>query len=608
MPKSSARQLSLKQKLPLLICGLLLGVVVIYSVASYRSVRNEALAIGRERLHTVADQIGDLLAVSATRTDSALRVAARDSAIVRYLQSPATATELPALAVIRRTTPASSQRIVVELWDTQGKLLLSSAPGVAAPHGDVSAEFKRAATAEHHSAIGRLRVERDTTVLPEVAAVIAGGRPIGYYVAWRRIVSTPQARDQLLRLIGPNAALLVGNDTGNVWTDLSKPVAGPPVDVRHATDVAAYTRSAAGPVFGTARAIDGAPWYVVVELGQGAVLGPANQFLRRSAIVGLILVVAGFGIAWRVSREITRPLERLTAASVEIAAGDFSQPLEISRTDELGQLAAAFNTMAAQVQGTQLMLEERVLERTLRLERLQVVMLKTERLNTLAMLGAGLAHDLNNLLFTTSLSVEVLRRESNAGKPVRPELLAQISTATIEAGRLTKRLMSFARIEMDTIEAPTPIELRAAVAAQEDLLRMILPRTVGLSMLLEVSPRRVLVPPTLIEQALVNLVANARDAMPDGGSVTVRVRESNHDTAPRLLVEVTDTGHGISPEIHETIFETFFTTKADTGTGIGLASVRAMMTSVGGDVRVDSQYGAGATFTLVFPVHEESAI
>jgi signal transduction histidine kinase len=251
------------------------------------------------------------------------------------------------------------------------------------------------------------------------------------------------------------------------------------------------------------------------------------------------------------------------------------------------------------------MLEERVLVRTKRLEMLQAVMLKTERLNTLAMLGAGLAHDLNNLLSTTSMSVEVLRRESSAGKPARVELLAQVSNATVEAGRLTMRLMSFARTEMDAIDAPVLVELRAAVAAQEDLLRMILPRTVGLRMLLEISARRVLVPSTLIEQALVNLVANARDAMPDGGTVTVRVREGNYDDAPRLLVEVTDTGNGISPDLYETIFETFFTTKALSGTGIGLASVRAMMTSIGGDVRVYSQPGEGATFTLAFPVHEE---
>ena len=272
----------------------------------------------------------------------------------------------------------------------------------------------------------------------------------------------------------------------------------------------------------------------------------------------------------------------------------------------LGQLAEAFNSMAAQVLDTQLTLEQRVGERTERLEKLQSVMLRTERLNTLAMLGAGLAHDLNNLLFTTSLSVETLRREAEAGIPARAELLGQITKATSEAGRLTKRLMTFARGEPDIVE-PRLVELRAAVAAQEDLLRMILPRTIGFHLLLEVSSRRVLVPPMLIEQALVNLVSNARDAMPNGGNVTVRVREDCGDDTSRLLVEVSDTGQGIAPEIHDTIFETFFTTKSKNGTGIGLASVRAMMTAIGGNVWVDSRPGEGATFTLSFPVHAELA-
>ena len=608
MPPTPHRRLSLKQKLPLLICGLVLGVVALDSAASYGAVRTASLAVGRERLRSVSDQIAGLLAVSATKTDSVLRVAAADSSVVRFLESPSEGNKAAAMTYMRRPSASSSQRISVELWNAKRELAISTAPGITTLHGPATFEFDMASTGARHTAVGRLRIENDTVVLPIVGAVMVRGAPIGYYVEWRRIASTKQARDQLLHLIGPEASLLLGNDSGAVWTDLAQTVAGPSVEVRHGTDIAEYKHADGSTVLGTARAVAGAPWSVLIELPKATLMGAADRFIQRAVIIGVVLLALGFFVAWTVSKEITRPLDRLTSASTAIAAGDFSQLADASRTDELGQLAVAFNSMAAQVHDTQVTLEHRVVERTQRLEKLQSVMLRTERLNTLAMLGAGLAHDLNNLLFTTSLSVEMLRREAEGGKPARAELLGQITKATTESGRLTKRLMTFARGDTDAGE-PKLVELRAAVAAQEDLLRMILPRTIGFHLLLEVSSSRVLVPPTLIEQSLVNLVSNARDAMPNGGNVTVRVREDCCDETPRLLVEVSDTGQGIAPELQETIFETFFTTKSTHGTGIGLASVRAMMASIGGTVCVCSAPGEGATFTLSFPVHvDEPAI
>jgi signal transduction histidine kinase len=242
-----------------------------------------------------------------------------------------------------------------------------------------------------------------------------------------------------------------------------------------------------------------------------------------------------------------------------------------------------------------------VAERTRRLERLQAVMLRAERTNTLAMLGAGLAHDLNNLLQTIGMSVELLRMEEAQGKRASRDTLDDIVTGTQEAGRLTQRLMSFARDEMASVER-TPVDVHAVVSAHEDLLKMLLPRRISLHISLEAPGERLNLPPSLLEQALVNLVANARDAMPGSGVVKIRVRTEPNLFEPQLLIEVSDTGHGIDPAIQGSIFDSFFTTKAQHGTGIGLASVRAMMESVGGTVEVMSVPGHGATFTLAFPI------
>jgi signal transduction histidine kinase len=606
MPRAYYQRLSLKQKLPLLICGLLLGVILLFAGATYRSVENASLAVGRERLRSVTNQLGDLLNASMAVTEKRLRATSGDSAFAKFIRSPTPANKAAALAVMRKGGADTLQRIVSELWSPAHELLLSTGLSETVAHGNADAEIDLASRGPRFLAIGRFRVEHDTVVMPVVSAVPSIEAPLGYFVEWRRVAGTAKARDPLLQLIGPNAALLVGNDSGGVWTDLVTTAHGPPINVRQATDVVGYTRADGTQVFGRARAIAGTPWYVVVELSRDAVLATSTEFVRRSAIIALVVLAIGFAVAWSLSRSITLPLKSLTDASSAIAAGDYSHVVPVGRTDELGQLAAAFNTMAGQVRDTRTGLEERVLERTQKLEQLQVVMLRTERLNTLATLGAGLAHDLNNLLFSISLAADSMERDAAGEHIDRGALLGRIKKASSEAGRLTKQLMSFARGDMGS-SPPKLVEISRAVAAQEELLRMLLPRTVGLRMSIETNGQMVMMPATLIEQSLVNLVSNARDAMVDGGIITVSVREEPGAKPKSVVVEVADTGHGIDPEIHESIFETFFSTKAEKGTGIGLASVRALMESVGGTVTVHSAPGQGATFRLSFPLVDERA-
>jgi len=299
-----------------------------------------------------------------------------------------------------------------------------------------------------------------------------------------------------------------------------------------------------------------------------------------------------------------------------VVTGVFLAQIDVHDRRELTISLAAFLTISLVVVVRQVVvfravqqanraLEERVTERTRKLEQVQAVLVRNERLNTLATLGAGLTHDLNNLHGVIGMSAEMMQHDVARGMPVHDEHLREITTAITRAGRLTKRLMSFARDEMGTAK-PTLIDLCAAVGAQEELMRMLLPRTVSLTLALNAPRRYVLTPATLVEQVLVNLISNARDAMPDGGEIVVTVRLAE-GAESALLLEVRDTGHGIPPEIQASIFETFFSTKADKGTGIGLASVRALMHDVGGTIGVESTPGEGATFLLTFPLHVDSA-
>jgi signal transduction histidine kinase len=243
-------------------------------------------------------------------------------------------------------------------------------------------------------------------------------------------------------------------------------------------------------------------------------------------------------------------------------------------------------------------LEARVAARTLDLEAMQSVVLRTERLNTMASLGAGIAHDLNNFLGVISSSVQLIQQELDGSPQPEDRHLARIHASTDRAASLTKRLLGFGRKESEAL----PLDLAEALAQQEDLLRMLLPRSIQLR--LELAPGRfpVLTRKSNLEQILVNLVSNAKDAMPQGGAVTIRLGPVRGPDGPLVQLEVEDNGPGLPAEVLDHLFEFFVTTKAEgDGTGLGLATVKALVDGDRGTVRVDSCPGRGCRFILCYP-------
>ena len=243
-------------------------------------------------------------------------------------------------------------------------------------------------------------------------------------------------------------------------------------------------------------------------------------------------------------------------------------------------------------------LEDRVHQRTKALEQAQGALLRTERMNTVALMGAGLAHDLNNLLTVIKSSAELANMSLEDGESPSSKDLQRMAASADRAAQLTQRLMGFARREAEEL-APTDLGLE--LEQIESTLRLLLPHTV--SLLVEVSreePLVVLSSRLQLEQILVNLVANARDAMPGGGHLSIRL-----GLAPDLdqaMIEVADTGTGMAPEILERIFDPFFTTKPPgKGTGLGLPSIKAMVEASGGRLEVSSEPGQGTRFRILMP-------
>ena len=245
-------------------------------------------------------------------------------------------------------------------------------------------------------------------------------------------------------------------------------------------------------------------------------------------------------------------------------------------------------------------LDERVRQRTVQLENLQETVLRTERMNAMAVLGAGLVHDLNNALAVVHGVLDLTAPSPGGEGDLNRRALGHVQETLDRVSALGARLMAFARQKEEPLE---PLDLGGAVRDLQGLLRMALPAQVALEVLLPKAPLWILGAPGHLEQILMNLVINARDALPRGGTVRVCVAGEGAPGAEEACISVEDTGTGMSQEVLDHLFTPFFTTKGPgKGTGLGLASVKTLVERNWGTIRVQSAAGAGTTFRLCFPV------
>ena len=233
-----------------------------------------------------------------------------------------------------------------------------------------------------------------------------------------------------------------------------------------------------------------------------------------------------------------------------------------------------------------------------------------QKMEAIGQLTGGVAHDFNNLLTVMIGNLEMLeaRLGDDAERP--RELVSEALEAAELGAQLTDRLLAFARRQ--TL-APTVVDLNDLVLGTSELLNRTLGENIKINVVLASGLDQTSVDPGQVENALLNLVINARDAMPGGGSVTIETAnvELDEDYAtlftdvvpgPYVLLSVTDTGHGIPPELRERVFEPFFTTKeTGAGTGLGLSMVYGFVKQSGGHVRIYSEVDYGTTVNIYLP-------
>ncbi|MFT3728989.1 MAG: PAS domain S-box protein [Terricaulis sp.] len=227
---------------------------------------------------------------------------------------------------------------------------------------------------------------------------------------------------------------------------------------------------------------------------------------------------------------------------------------------------------------------------------------QAQKLEAMGQLTGGVAHDFNNLLMIISGGLNMLERRD---EPARREMLVTRMREAVERGaKLTQQLLAFSR-KHDL--APSTVDFKSQIEAMRELLDRSLGGHVRVALDLAPNLSPIFVDQNALQQAILNLCVNARDAMPDGGVITIRAFNGAPDDAraPSVSIAVIDNGVGMSSEVQSRIFEPFFTTKEiGRGTGLGLAQVHGFAQQSGGRIEVVSAPGQGSTMTLVFPKSE----
>jgi PAS domain S-box-containing protein len=231
---------------------------------------------------------------------------------------------------------------------------------------------------------------------------------------------------------------------------------------------------------------------------------------------------------------------------------------------------------------------------------LQKKALEAQKLETLGLLAGGIVHDFGNVISAISGHAELLALELPAGSTARRDA-DEIRGSAKQAALLTRQLLTFSRRQ--TLES-APLDLNAAVRDCAAMLRSAAGPAVRLDLSLEEGLGSVRAAPGQVEQVLMNLVINARDAMPGGGAVDVSTRRGTLSGKPCAILAVRDTGAGMDPATLKRAFEVFFTTKGPgKGTGLGLPTVQRIAENCGGRVEIDSAPGAGTSVRVLLPLN-----
>jgi signal transduction histidine kinase len=605
--------LPLGRKLPLLISGLILLVLVASSSAAYFEVESSATSTANDRVTALARQLADLVRASVVARGVVMRRVANDTAVKRLLRSPGTGTldVSPGVsAALEHLVVPTDSAGVIEVWDPSGHPRARFASGMSAAK-DSADDFERMLLASHETPAGMqesIRISAfyarsDSVFTWYVQPVVTGGIVTGFLAQRVRLqndAASKASQRGLRAIMGPSVDLYLANSTNDLRTTTTGELSVQPPALKLASGPVLYRDSTAGEMLGAKAPIPMTPWVVQIAMPKAVMMARPLVFMKRMSIIALVTLVIGALLAWAISRQVTQPLAELTAATHDLSTGEYDRRVHIARRDELGQLGDAFNLMARRISESRAASEQQSAEAES--ARREAVAASQAKSDFLAVMSHELRTPLNAILGFSSLMIDGITGPVNEQQHSQ---LTRIRSGGQHLLSLIDEILSLTRLEARREEVHVESGDAYLLARETSALAEPMAALKGLVLVTDIPPGTCECQTdfTKLRQILLNLLSNAIK-FTSAGTVTLGVRVEGAD----MVYTVSDTGIGIATEHRGRIFEPFFQVEMSkarrvAGTGLGLSVTRHLAMLLGGDVVLCEQDGAGSCFEVRIPTH-----
>lgn len=579
---------SIQLKLPVLIFVLLGIMLVSFGWLSYNGIRKASEDAAKERLLLLAQQLAGNYTQMAIPVLQATKTAAAGEAVKSFLLSQGKDSTAAVDRLFQRLQPDTTW-IYTQLLDAGKKELAADGNAYVYDSVSFSSIFPDYPTAADTNFVSRMYVKDEAFYYAVCAPVVQQGKLIGYLLRWRKMYNSKENVERVLKLLGKDIALYVGNADGSMWSDLRTTVEGLPAT--KGVDNALVTYSKNGKNHLAAQAlVQNTAWKVMITLPEKRVLEPANDFLKIAISSALLLIILGIVLTWLLSRQITKPILELSVAAQQIAKGDFSHKISLKRADELGVLSDAFNTMAREVNDTQKNLEANVAKRTAQLERAN---------KELEAFSYSVSHDLRAPLRAVSGYASMLKDDHSAslnddGKRIigailnNAKMMGQLIDDLISFSRINRKENDLREVNMQQIVEQVITDLQTQHT--EKKYRFVLHALPACT-----------TDPQLIKQVWINLIDNAMKYSSTQSNPVIEIGATQKDGHVEYYVK--DNGVGFDMKYSDKLFGVFQRLHRQDefeGTGIGLALVKRIVERQNGTVRAEGNIGKGAVFAFSF--------